>query len=243
MMATTAPFSAYAAPAGSGPVRVEVEGLVKVYQKGGQTLRILDGATISLEPGEFASLVGPSGCGKSTFLHMVGLLDKPTSGSLKLDGVEVPSQPESVQHRLRNFRIGFVFQAHNLLGEHSALGNVMMPALLGGATQAVARTRATALLEAVGLGKRLSHKPGELSGGEQQRVAIARALVMAPGLVLADEPTGNLDPRTAEGVFDLLISLNRQLGSTLVVVTHSLELAGRFDRRLRLVEGRFVDAA
>jgi lipoprotein-releasing system ATP-binding protein len=243
MTTETAPVTSKITPKspGTGPVRVEVADLVKVYRKGSQTLRILDGATVSLSPGERVSLVGPSGCGKSTFMHLVGLLDAPTSGTLRLDGVDMPRQPEALQHRVRNFRIGFVFQAHNLLPEHSALGNVMMPALLGGSSSRVAEVRAAALLQAVGLGRRMNHKPGELSGGEQQRVAIARALVMGPGLVLADEPTGNLDPRTAEGVFELLIDLNRQLASTLVVVTHSPELAARFDRRLRLVEGRFVE--
>jgi len=232
-------------PAGASPapepraLRIEARSLSKVYVKGGQAIRVLDNADLVLEPGERASIVGPSGCGKSTFLHILGLLDRPTAGSLMLGQVDVARTSESRLHRLRNQRIGFVFQSHMLLPEHTALGNVMMPVRLAGGSRGVAQARAEALLNAVGLGRRMSHRPGELSGGEQQRVAIARALVMGPGLILADEPTGNLDPRTAGGVFELLLSLHRQLGSTLVVVTHSMELAARFPRRLRLVDGRF----
>ncbi|MEZ4239542.1 MAG: ATP-binding cassette domain-containing protein [Myxococcota bacterium] len=148
---------------------------------------------------------------------------------------------EAGRAALRNRKIGFVFQAHHLLAEHTALGNVMIPVRVGGGSERVARERATALLHAVGLANRMDHRPGELSGGEQQRVAIARALVMGPGLVLADEPTGNLDPRTAGSVFELLVDLNVQLGSTLVVVTHSRELASGFPRRLSLEDGKFLE--
>ncbi len=240
-MSTAAPASTPATGTGAGPVRVEARGLSKAYEKGGHRIEVLREADLVLEPGDRVSIVGPSGCGKSTFLHLVGLLDRPTAGSILLDGVDVTRVGESTLHRMRNFRVGFVFQSHMLLPEHSALGNVMMPVRLAGGSRATAEARATALLEAVGLDQRLTHRPGELSGGEQQRVAIARALVMGPGLVLADEPTGNLDPRTAGGVFDLLLDLNRQLQSTLVVVTHSADLAGRFPRRLALHEGRFVE--
>lgn len=219
--------------------RVEARGVSKVYVKGGATIRVLDRADLVLEPGERVSIVGPSGCGKSTFLHLLGLLDRPTLGTLTLGETDVTRASESVLHRLRNRSIGFIFQSHMLLPEHTALGNVVMPARLGGASSSQATARARALLEAVGLGRRLNHRPGELSGGEQQRVAIARAMVMGPGLILADEPTGNLDPRTAGGVFDLLLDLHRQLGCTLVVVTHSMELAARFPRRLSLIDGRF----
>ena len=223
-------------------VRIELKSLTKVYEKAGEQIRVLSAVDLVLEPGTRVAILGPSGAGKSTFLHLLGLLDKPTAGQVLLDGVDVSKQPPAVRHRLRNRAIGFVFQAHNLLPEHTALANVSIPVRLAGASVEVARVRAKALLDAVGIGHRLEHKPGELSGGEQQRVAIARALVMGPGLVLADEPTGNLDPRTSGSVFDVFMDLNEQLGSTLIVVTHSHELAARFPRRLVLEEGRFRDA-
>ena len=157
------------------------------------------------------------------------------------DDKDIAAMRESGRDRLRNRHVGFVFQAHHLLPEHSAIDNVAIPARLAGCSAAVARGRAEALLKAMGLGKRISHRPGELSGGEQQRVAIARAMVMGPGLVLADEPTGNLDPATSDGVFERMMDMVNQLGSTLVVVTHSLELAGRFSRRLRLNDGHFEE--
>jgi lipoprotein-releasing system ATP-binding protein len=209
--------------------------------KGGSRIDVLSGIDLDLAPGDRVSVIGPSGSGKSTFLQILGLLDRPSSGSLEVDGKEVGQLGAGGRAALRSRRVGFVFQAHNLLPEHTAIMNTMLPVRLGGGTLATAQARARALLEAVGLGHRLHHKPGELSGGEQQRVALARALVMGPGIVLADEPTGNLDPQTALGVFDVMLSLNRQLGSSLVVVTHSLELAARFPRRLRLDGGRLVE--
>lgn len=220
-------------------VHVQIERMSRVHYKGASRIDVLREVDITFEAGERVAVIGPSGSGKSTFLHALGLLDHPTSGRIKLDGVDVASLGDDARATLRNRRMGFVFQAHHLLPEHSALGNVMIPVRLAGGTEVVAKARSQALLEAVGLQHRLSHKPGELSGGEQQRVAIARALVMAPGLVLADEPTGNLDPNTAFGVFELLVDLNAQLGSTLVVVTHSRELAKTFPRRLSLENGQF----
>lgn len=220
-------------------VRVELEGLAKAYRKGGEEIAVLRGVDLVLEPGDRVAIVGPSGVGKSTFLHLLGMLDRPTRGTVRLDGRDIDRLPAHARDRLRNRSVGFVFQAHHLLPEHDALGNVMMPCRLAGTPVDTAKARALALLAAVGLSGRIVHKPGELSGGEQQRVALARALVMGPGLVLADEPTGNLDPATAGGVFDLMLKLNRQLGSTLVVVTHSRELAERFPRRLLLENGRF----
>ncbi len=220
-------------------VQVDLDGLSKRYLKGAARITVLEGVDLHLAAGERVAIVGPSGSGKSTFLHLLGLLDHPSEGVVRLDGVDVNQLPEARRDRLRNRSVGYVFQAHNLLPEHDALHNVMVPCRLAGASVAIARARAEALLTAVGLGARLSHKPGELSGGEQQRVSIARALVMGPGLVLADEPTGNLDPSTADGVFDLLLKLNAQLGSTLVVVTHSHALAARFPRQLRLDHARF----
>ncbi|MEZ4319150.1 MAG: ABC transporter ATP-binding protein [Myxococcota bacterium] len=224
-------------------VRIEIERLRRVHSLGGREIVVLDGLTADIAPGEMVAVVGQSGSGKSTLMHLLGLLDRPTSGTLKLDGHEVGSMGFNQRARIRNRRIGFVFQAHNLLREQTALGNVMMPVRLSGTPESVARKRAEVLLRSVGLAHRLDHRPGALSGGEQQRVALARALVMGPGLVLADEPTGNLDPETAAGVFDLMLQLNRQLGSTLVVVTHSIDLAEQFPRVLRLVDGVVQEAS
>lgn len=220
-------------------VHVKIEGLARHHVKGHERIDVLRGVDLELQPGDRIAVVGPSGSGKSTFLHMLGMLDRPSSGRILLNGIDVSRLPERERARLRNKAVGFVFQAHNLLPEHDAVGNVSIPVRLAGGSVQIARARAEALLQAVGLGHRLRHKPGELSGGEQQRVALARALVMGPGLVLADEPTGNLDPATSWGVFDLMLQLNRQLGSTMVVVTHSRELAERFPRRLLLEGGRF----
>lgn len=227
----------------SGAPVISCRGLAKTFVKGDQRIEVLRDVDLDLALGEMVAVLGPSGTGKSTFLHMLGLLDRPSEGTLSLFGEDVTTMGDARRARVRNLKVGYVFQAHNLLPELTALGNVMMPVRLAGSPVSVARARAEALLKAVGLGHRLTHQPGELSGGEQQRVALARALVMGPGLVLADEPTGNLDPRTAGGVFDLMLDLNRQLGSTLVVVTHSHELAARFPRRLVLEDGRFVEGA
>jgi lipoprotein-releasing system ATP-binding protein len=222
-------------------VAVEATKLSRVYRSGAETVVVLRDVELRLEPGERVALVGPSGSGKSTLMHLLGLLDRPDQGEIRYDGREVTALPDLDRDRLRNRTVGFVFQAHHLLPELDALGNVMVPVRLAGGTPSVAEGRARALLDAVGMSHRLDHRPSALSGGEQQRVAIARALVMSPGLVLADEPTGNLDPSTAAGVFHLLLELNRQLGSTLLVVTHSAELASRFPRRLQVVEGRLVE--
>ncbi|MFT6158607.1 MAG: lipoprotein-releasing system ATP-binding protein [Myxococcota bacterium] len=224
-------------------VAVRLENVYKGYEKGGSTIRVLSDCSLELAAGEAVSIVGPSGCGKSTFLHLLGMLDRPGAGRIFFDGTDIASMRESSRDRLRNRNVGFVFQAHHLLPEHSAVDNVAIPARLAGCSVAVAGGRAEALLAAMGLGKRMTHRPGELSGGEQQRVAIARAMVMGPGLVLADEPTGNLDPATSDGVFNGMMDMVNQLGSTLVVVTHSLELAGRFGRRLRLSDGHFEEVS
>ena len=224
-------------------VAVQIRGLGRRHQMGSRTIEVLRDVDLDIAAGDRIAVLGPSGSGKSTFLHMLGLLDRPTDGTITFDGIEVGGLSIAERARLRNRHVGFVFQSHNLLPEHTALGNVSVPARLYGASQAASEERARALLTAVGLSERLDHQPGELSGGEQQRVALARAMVMCPGLVLADEPTGNLDPGTADTVFDLLLRMNQQLGSTLVVVTHSEALAARFPRRLRVHDGKFIEQA
>ncbi|MBN2797683.1 MAG: ABC transporter ATP-binding protein [Deltaproteobacteria bacterium] len=224
-------------------VHVQLTDLTKGFRKGDHQIVVFEGVNLELAPGERVALLGPSGAGKSTFLHLLGMLDRPSAGEILLNGRNVTRLPDAQLHRLRNRTVGFVFQAHNLLAEYTALENVMVPVRLGGGSVAVAKERANALLRQVGLEGRASHRPGELSGGEQQRVALARALVMGPGLFLADEPTGNLDPLTATGVFELMLALNQQLGSTLVVVTHSVELAAHFPRVLELSGGRFREVS
>ncbi len=226
-------------------VRLEITDLSRSFRKGGQTIEVLRGASLSAEPGEALALVGQSGSGKSTFLQIVGGLEPPTSGQVRVDGRVVHQLSTAALDHFRNHTVGFVFQFHHLLPDHSALDNVAMPALIARMDRNTARTRARTRLEQVGMAHRLEHRPGELSGGEQQRVAIARALVMNPGLLLADEPTGNLDPTTASEVFELLLSLTLGEGNrtTVVLVTHSRELASRLPRRVRLTEGRFEEAA
>ncbi len=224
-------------------VALQVTGLSRSFQKGGQTIDVLRGVDLTLTPGDAVALLGQSGSGKSTFLHILGGLEPPTAGHVLVDGDPVPlhMRPAEEIDRFRNLRVGFIFQFHHLLPDHDALTNAAMPALIAGEPTRVARERARASLERVGLGQRLHHKPGELSGGEQQRVAIVRALLLQPGLVLADEPTGNLDPSTASEILDILLEHTREQGATLVTVTHSHELAARFSRRLRLREGRFLE--
>jgi lipoprotein-releasing system ATP-binding protein len=224
----------------SGGMHIRVEGLTKTFWKGGVELNVLRDLDLELQAGERVAVVGQSGSGKSTFLHVLGTLDHPTSGQIWFGDRRVFSRSGAELDALRNREIGFVFQFHHLLPDQDALHNVMLPALIGGDSMSVARTRAAELLTRVGLEARLSHKPGELSGGEQQRVAIARALVRRPSLVLADEPTGNLDPDTAESIFEMFVEMNAAEGTTLVVVTHSTALAERFPRCLRLESGRFV---
>ncbi len=224
-------------------VALEIRGLCRSFNKGGHRIDVLRGADLDIGPGESVALLGQSGSGKSTFLHILGALEPPSEGTVKVDGRLLHGRPLAELDVYRNRQVGFVFQFHHLLPDHSAVDNTAMPAIIGGVPIPEARRRAEERLRQVGLAARLTHKPGELSGGEQQRVAIARALLLEPGLVLADEPTGNLDPATAGEVLDLLLDLNRERRATLVVVTHSTELAARFPRRLRLKEGRFEEAA
>jgi lipoprotein-releasing system ATP-binding protein len=228
------------APA-SGGIALRTQGLHKRFHKGGQTINVLRGVDLEIGPGERVAVLGPSGSGKSTFLHVVGTLDRPSEGRVFFDEQDAFAGGSRAVDARRNRSIGFVFQFHHLLSDQTAVWNVAMPAIIAGEEPDKARDLALEALARMDLQDRLGHKPGELSGGEQQRVAIARAMVMKPGLLLADEPTGNLDPRTAAVVFDQLLSLHERVGSTLVVVTHSRELAARFPRRLRLVDGCFVE--
>jgi len=217
--------------------RIEVQRLGKSYIHGGKALPILWDIDLSLAPGDMIAVVGASGVGKSTFLQLLGTLDLPTSGSIRFDGEELTTMSASRLAEFRNRRIGFVFQFHHLLPEFTALENVMMPALIQRISNERARTLASDILGRVGLSHRLTHRPGELSGGEQQRVALARAMVLEPSLLLADEPTGNLDRSTGEAIHQLFLDLNRERGSTLLVVTHNPDLAAILPRRLRMIDG------
>jgi lipoprotein-releasing system ATP-binding protein len=219
---------------------VRIEALAKTYLMGEKRLEVLRGLDLEIAEGELVALTGPSGAGKSTFLHLLGTLDLPTRGRVLFDGEDVFERGEEGLASFRNQTVGFVFQSHHLLPEFSALENAMMPALIRRVPRAEARRRAAEMLAHVGLGERMEHRPGELSGGEQQRVALARALCLSPRLLLADEPTGNLDPQTADGIHALLADLNARLGITAVVVTHNERLAQALPRRLRLVEGRLA---
>jgi lipoprotein-releasing system ATP-binding protein len=219
---------------------IRVEGLAKTFLMGEKRVEVLRGLDLEIAQGELVALTGPSGAGKSTFLHLLGTLDVPTRGRILFEGEDVFGRAEESLAEFRNEAIGFVFQSHHLLPEFTALENAMMPALIRRVSRATARRRAAEMLGLVGLGDRLEHRPGELSGGEQQRVALARALCLEPRLLLADEPTGNLDPQTAEGIHALLADLNRTMGITAVVVTHNERLAAALPRRLRLVAGKLA---
>jgi lipoprotein-releasing system ATP-binding protein len=223
-------------------LQIEARGLVKEFVDGPRTVRVLTGIDLAIAPGETVAIVGESGVGKSTLLHLLGGLERPSGGSIRVADFDLGSRSDREVARFRNEKVGFVFQFHHLLPDFTALENVMMPCLINGATAADASERARSLLERVGLGERLTHRPGELSGGEQQRVAVARAVVRRPSVVLADEPTGNLDPHTGDEVEQLLLDLNREAGITCVVVTHNDRLAAAMDRTLRLVAGRLEAA-
>ena len=216
---------------------LEFEGVERVYRQADEKLEVLKEVDITIGQGELVALVGPSGAGKSTLLHIAGLLEYPESGEVKIVGKACSALDDNARTQLRRTKIGFVYQFHHLLPEFSALENVMIPRMVTGERKRAARLRARALIESVGLSARSNHRPAKLSGGEQQRVAIARALANDPSILLADEPTGNLDSHTADAVFELLIGLVRESGLGALVATHNMGLAQRMDRILRLEDG------
>lgn len=223
---------------------LEARGLGKTYVGGdGATIAVLDGVELSVERGEMIAIVGASGAGKSTLLHLLGALDRPSSGQVLIGGTDIAGLADDAVSALRNRTVGFVFQFHHLLREFSALENVMMPLRIGGVADGAARRRAVHLLERVGLGGRMEHRPAELSGGEQQRTAVARALAADPAVLLADEPSGNLDHMNSERLHDLFAELTRELQIAMVVVTHNASLAGRADRVLQLEDARLTELA
>ncbi len=226
-----------------GPVTLSCRGLSKQFRQGPVTLTVLDGVDFEVHEGERVSIVGASGSGKTTLLQLLGGLDDPTSGSVWIDGQDVAALDEAARGRLRNRAVGFVYQFHHLLPEFSALENVAMPLLVRRLSRDESYDRARNVLERVGLGARLSHRPAELSGGERQRAAVARALVTSPRIVLADEPTGNLDGANARQVFELMLELNREFATALVIVTHDEHLAGRMDRVVTLTGGKLLERA
>lgn len=217
---------------------LEVTDLCKSYSSGAARVDVLDGISLMVDRGETIALLGASGAGKSTLMHILGALDRPTSGTVRYAGEDIFKKSEAQLALFRNRSIGFVFQFHHLLPEFTALENVMMPALINGMNRKDATEAATSLLDEVGLKHRYTHKPGELSGGEQQRVAVARALVMGPQLLLADEPTGNLDMKTSESVHQLFSELHKSRGLTVLVVTHNERLASGMSRQIRLQDGK-----
>ncbi|MDR3372986.1 MAG: ABC transporter ATP-binding protein [Ancalomicrobiaceae bacterium] len=229
--------------AGAAPLAppLRLEKIERRYKEGVGALEVLSGADLIVNKGEMVALVAPSGAGKSTLLHLAGLLERPDGGEVYIGGLAAGKLPEGERTRLRRLEIGFVYQFHHLLPEFTAQENIMLPQMLRGLTRAQAAERSMQLLDYLKLGDRAKHRPAELSGGEQQRVAIARAVANVPKLILADEPTGNLDPKTAHYVFDALSALVRASGLSALIATHNVELAARMDRRITLADGKVVE--
>jgi lipoprotein-releasing system ATP-binding protein len=219
---------------------IEIRNLTKVYGDGVE-VKALDDLSLDIKRGEFLAIIGPSGSGKSTLLHMIGILDTPTSGTILIDGQDVTSMSEDKRSKARNTMLGFVFQYHHLLPDFTALENVMMPLLIAGKSKKQARELAEELLMDVGLEDRMDHKPTQLSGGQNQRVAVARALANDPKIVIGDEPTGNLDSKSSQMIYDLLRKLNKERNQTFILVTHDEQMAKRTDRIVRLVDGRVFE--
>lgn len=224
-----------------GTPTLELKNVFRSFKQGSQTLEVLRGVDLTIEKGEIVALLGPSGSGKSTMLQIAGLLEKPSKGEILLDGQKCSKLGDVMRTGLRRDYLGFVYQYHNLLGDFDALENVMLPQLIAGVNGKIAKEKSSWLLKRLGLEKRLKHRPAELSGGEQQRVAIARALANTPKLLLADEPTGNLDPKTAEIVFSELLDIVKETGLSALIATHNFELADKMDRKVKLQEGRLLD--
>jgi lipoprotein-releasing system ATP-binding protein len=222
------------------PVKIKIRGLIKTFRNNGIQVPVLTGIDLDIFQGETLAVVGASGVGKSTLLHILGTLERPSSGQVLWEGLDIFAMEDKPLAAFRNRKVGFVFQFHHLLSEFNALENVMMPALIARQPQGLAREKAEAILVRVGLQERLTHRVTTLSGGEQQRVAVARALVLDPEVLLADEPTGNLDPKSGARVQELILELNRERGLTSVIVTHNLELAQALDRRITLMDGKAV---
>ncbi len=220
---------------------LELKNVYRSFKQGSQTLEVLRGVNLDIEKGEVVALIGPSGSGKSTMLQIAGLLEQPTKGEIYLDGQRCSKLGDSMRTLLRRDYLGFVYQYHNLLADFDATENVMLPQLIAGTPMKQAKEKAECLLKRLGLEKRFKHRPAELSGGEQQRVAIARALANAPKLLLADEPTGNLDPKTSEIVFGELLAIVKETGLSALIATHNFELADRMDRKVKLQEGKLID--
>ncbi len=220
---------------------LELKNLHRSFKQGNQTLEVLRGINLDIEKGEIVALIGPSGSGKSTMLQISGLLEQPTKGEIYLDGQCCSKLNDTMRTILRRDYLGFVYQYHNLLADFDATENVMLPQLISGVAPKLAREKSEWLLKRLGLEKRLKHRPAEMSGGEQQRVAIARALANTPKLLLADEPTGNLDPKTSETVFAELLSIVKETGLSALIATHNFELADKMDRKVQLQDGKLID--
>ncbi|KAF5412776.1 MAG: ABC transporter ATP-binding protein [Euryarchaeota archaeon] len=219
---------------------IEIRDLTRIYGDGTE-VKALDGVNLDIEQGEFLAIIGPSGSGKSTLLNQIGILDTPTSGTILLDGVDITKTSEKERSRLRNRKLGFIFQYHHLLPDFNAIENVMMPLLINGVKRSKARKMASRMLEEVGLEDRADHRPNQLSGGQNQRVAIARALANSPEIVIGDEPTGNLDSKSSDNIYELLRRLNHEHNQTFILVTHDAQMAAKTDRIIRLVDGRIVE--